>query len=137
MATLAFLDVDLASPDGLRLVDDMARRHGQKLARVAGLVHRLFLLRSPWAPGLRFVGAQALAPGAPDATAEGEVFSLGGCGVTLEDALASCLGEAAERLSQVERPGDVTLAAPVDAVSDRISPPVRSLAQRVLDQSGR
>lgn len=86
------------------------------LAAVASRVQRLFAFRSPWAPGLRFLGAQATSPGWPGA------FSLGGAGTSIEGALVSCLGESAERLSQVERPGDVTVTAAWRAVRDRVAP---------------
>jgi len=86
------------------------------LAAVAGRLQRLFAIRSPWAPGLRFLGAQATPTGWPSA------FSLGGAGTSIEDALVSCLGETAERLSPVERPGDVTVTAPWRTVRDRVAP---------------
>lgn len=78
------------------------------------------------APGLVFVGAQsrpaALIDGAPP-DARG---SHAGTGPDLDSALAACMGEAAEFLSQFERPGD--LAPPDDPAPtadplDALGPP--------------
>lgn len=52
------------------------------------------------APGLVFVGARSR----PEGLAPG---SHSGAGETLDEAFAACLGEAAEYLSQAERPGDL------------------------------
>lgn len=113
MVDIGFLELDLTGTEVPRLLDGIG---DAALATVAGRLDRLFLLRSPWASGLRFVGAQATPAGWP------QPFSLAGGGTTIEGALTACLGEAAERLSQVERPGDVTATAPWAAVSGRIPP---------------
>src|SRR5262245_39509503 len=55
----AMLDIDLDSAPGAALLAALAERHGDALARVSRLPTRLFLLRSPAAPGLRFVGGEA------------------------------------------------------------------------------
>src|SRR5436190_17353908 len=106
MADVRFLDIDAASAEGAALIERVSRRHGERLARVVQRTNGLFLLRSGWAPGLCLVGAQAHAPGLPGATAQG-MFNFGGCGATVEDGLVSCLGETVERLSQIERDGDI------------------------------
>ena len=72
--------------------------------QAARLASRMFLLRSPWAPGLRFIGAETR-PQAPDGDETEQVsFSLSGSGEGLEEAFVSCVGEGIDRLSQIERP---------------------------------
>ena len=87
------LEIDLQSDIGLKPLAALAARHGDAIARVAGMATRLFLLQSHSAPGLRFVGgevdAKCLAwPGALQRS-----FSLAGSAEVLEDALAACIGE--------------------------------------------
>jgi ribosomal protein S12 methylthiotransferase accessory factor len=126
--SIDLLELDLAGQEYKRSIASL-QRHYKNLARVTDLLHRAFLLRSDWAPGLRFVGAQARAqyPGG-----ESELMSVGGCALSLEDALASCLGEAAERLSQVERAGDVHLSASLTEIGDRISTGMAQFLRLVL-----
>jgi hypothetical protein len=80
-AGLDFLDIDLASEQGAALLHAVADRHGASIARAATLASRLFLLRSPWAPGLRFVGGETRAAKCQDRAG---VFNLSGAGETLE-----------------------------------------------------
>lgn len=122
-AIVEVLELDPASPAGAALLRSTAERHGEAIARLAGRLQRMFVLASPWAPGLSFVGAQA-------SSAVG-TLSLAGSGETLEEALASCVGEAAERLSQIERPGDV-LSAPPSAASADMMPAARGLVEAQL-----
>ncbi|BAT61471.1 YcaO-like family protein [Variibacter gotjawalensis] len=95
---IASLDIDLTEGEGAQLAAAVVRAD-PALAQAQKLLTRTFLLRSDWAPGLCFVGAQA--------TYGNQNFSVGGGGLSIERATASCLGEAAERVSQIERPGDV------------------------------
>ena len=103
----AVLDIDLASPQGAALLAATAAAHGPRLAPAAHRLSRLFLIRSPWAPGLRFAGGQAHHDGGPGALCDPRIFSQSGPSETLEGALAACIGEAIEHLSQIERPGDI------------------------------
>jgi ribosomal protein S12 methylthiotransferase accessory factor len=130
--SIDLLELDLAGQEYTGLIAALQRQHGASLARVTDLLHRAFLLRSEWAPGLRFVGAQARAQFANGAS---ELMSVGGCALSVEDALASCLGEAAERLSQVERAGDVHVTASLAEVGDRVSPGVAQFLRLVLGRS--
>jgi thiazole/oxazole-forming peptide maturase SagD family component len=84
------------------------------LSAVAGRLDRLFRIDAPEAPGLALVGGvialsenQALAMGAPAVSVTGNGFSVA-------RALVSCLGEAADILSQFEHDDDVTEAATTD-----------------------
>lgn len=123
MATApAMLDIDLSSPQGQGLLAATAEQFGAPLAVAAQRLDRLFLLRSPWAPGLRFVGGQAVYEGGPDALCDRRVFSLSGPAESLEGAVAACVGEAVELLSQIEQPGDIARTAALDDVaSDMIA----------------
>ena len=59
-------------------------------------------------------------------------FNLAGAGESLEDALVSCIGECVERLSQVERAGDITRnLSCAEAAPDTMSA-ARHLIQEVL-----
>jgi ribosomal protein S12 methylthiotransferase accessory factor len=112
------LDIDLSSPQGRTLLAATAEQQfGAPLAVAAHRLTRLLLLRSPWAPGLRFVGGQAIHEGGPDALCDRRVFSQSGPAETLEAAFASCVGEAVEHLSQIERSSDIARTAPFDDIS--------------------
>lgn len=131
------IDIDVGSGSGLALLAALADRHGAQLAQAASLPRRLFLLQAPWAPGLRLVGGQAdpgrvLSDGAPHPP-----FSLAGSAESLEDALAACVGEAVERLSQIERPGDVSLACSLDDVDPPVSPVVARQIEELVAKSQR
>lgn len=135
-----FHPIDLASPDGAALVGAIADRHGDALAQAATRLERLFLLRSPWAPGLRFVGAQArpvaMAMAAPTAAGASDArISLAGGGETIEDAFVSCVGEAVERLSQFEHHGDGASQRIADA-NGHLSGAVAELVSRQCRQNG-
>lgn len=93
-----------AGAEARRLVATAAARHGPWLIETAGLVDQFLWLRSAAAPGLWFVGATAAIT-----TDDAPPFRIaaGGSGLSPEDALAACLGEAIERTSQRERPGDL------------------------------
>jgi ribosomal protein S12 methylthiotransferase accessory factor len=59
-----------------------------------------FVIRSPWAPGLKYVGALLRVPAA---ARHGELrVSVGGAALDLHAAARSCLGEAVERLGQID-----------------------------------
>jgi ribosomal protein S12 methylthiotransferase accessory factor len=122
------VDLDLASPAGAGLLERLRAGAGESLARAARLPRRLFLLRSPWAPGLHFVGGQvdvaAVVPSMP------HTMPLAGSGETIDEALVSCLAEGIERLSQFERPGDGALAAPLAAVAGRLLPGSQTVLTR-------
>ena len=124
------VDIDFNSSAGLALLATLSDRHGQRLARAATLPGRLFLLRSPWAPGLRLVGGQIdpghlLTPGTFQ-----PAFSVAGSAEGLEDALAACIAEGVERLSQIERPGDVF----VECSLAELDPPVIPVVGRLIKE---
>lgn len=79
---------NFARPGGAVSADSLQAAFGPHL------VHA-FRLAAPDAPGLRFVGAQLQVAGLG-------ALSVGGTGLDDEAAIAGCLGEAFERLSQVD-----------------------------------
>lgn len=101
------LDLDIHSADGAALLAAVRKRHGDEIARAASLLDRLFLLRSPWAPGLRCVGGEITGVSLVSAEGRAHQFSLTGASCSLEDALASCVAEGIERISCIERASDV------------------------------
>ena len=105
-----FLEVDLTSAQGAALQRSVSEKYGPKIVEAASLAGRMFLLRSPWAPGLRFIGAETRRAIGEEGCAEVS-FSLSGSGETLEDAFVSCVGEGIDRLAQIECPTDVTAIA--------------------------
>src|SRR5712671_3232548 len=95
--------LDLYSPSDGKLLDSIASLASAELVAVAERLTRVFSIASPFAPGLRCIGAEIAIDAASNATR----LSVAGNGETLAAALVSCLGEAAEFLSQFERPGDI------------------------------
>jgi ribosomal protein S12 methylthiotransferase accessory factor len=123
--------LDLDSDAGATLLSALAGRHGEAMVRAARLPARLFAIRSPSAPGLCCIGGEVqgssmLTPGFPPAA-----FSVTGSGVCPEDALASCLGEGVERLSQLERPGDVVFESTYDQTI-LVTPAIGGLVQELV-----
>jgi ribosomal protein S12 methylthiotransferase accessory factor len=129
----AVLELNLASPAGTALLQAVSSRHGRTIAEAANGLSRLFLLRSPWAPGLRFVGGVTN----PASDRDGDhSFSVGGAGETIENAFASCIGEALERAAQFEQPGEVYARAPLPDVRDRVLPSALPIIERQLAAAG-
>ena len=127
-----YREIDLASEQGLALLRSAADRYGETIVQAAGIASRLFLLRSPWAPGLRFVGGQTKLEGSDDDGNPFETLSLSGTGETLEEALVSCIGEGIERRAQFERSGDVRARAALPELRDRVMPSLVPLIERQL-----
>ncbi|MFN3745657.1 MAG: YcaO-like family protein [Hyphomicrobiaceae bacterium] len=112
---MRILELRKGSAEETELLEAAAAAHGDWVMAAAALMQRLWLMRSAWAPGLRYIGGLAHAPDV-DAGPASAPLSVGGAGLRLEDALAGCLAEAVERTAQIERDGDVVLSAPLDAV---------------------
>jgi ribosomal protein S12 methylthiotransferase accessory factor len=127
-----YREIDRASEAGKALLRTAAARFGEAIVQAARIATRLFLLRSPWAPGLFFVGGETASPGVDEEGNPLPRLSLGGAGETPEEALVSCLGEGVERLAQFERTGDVCPEAPLCEVRDRVMPAfVPAIAQEL------
>jgi ribosomal protein S12 methylthiotransferase accessory factor len=124
-------DIDMHSGSAAALLKALAARHGAALAEGARLPKRLFLIGSPWAPGLAFVGGEADTQRLPEPPTPATTFSLAGSGERIEDALASCIGECAERLSQVERPGDAVRECTLAEARSEAMPAAVALIERL------
>ena len=99
--------LDLCSPSDGKLLDSIASLASAELVAVAERLTRVFSIASPFAPGLHCIGAEIAIDADPTAASNATRLSVAGNGETLAAALVSCLGEAAEFLSQFERPGDI------------------------------
>jgi ribosomal protein S12 methylthiotransferase accessory factor len=126
-------EIDLGSDFGRALLVALAERHGDAMRRGARLSNRLFRVGSSLAPGLQFVGGEVDAKRAPAPTSLQGSFSLAGSAELLVDALASCVGEGVERLSQIERSGDVIAECCYGEVAHRIAPAAQCLIESVLE----
>lgn len=131
----AFLEIDLASAEGVALQGSVLEKYGPKIVEAASLASRMFLLRSPWAPGLRFIGAETRRAFGGEGSAEVS-FSLSGSGETLEDAFVSCVGEGIDRLAQIECPGDIAAVERLAEIADRAMPAaIGSIEQDMAQQA--
>lgn len=108
MIDLALLDLD--SRSGRSLLDSIASRASTELVALASRLTRVFSMASPFAPGLHCIGGEIAIDADPTLAFPATRLSVAGNGETLEAALVSCLGEAADYLSQFERPGDIGAA---------------------------
>lgn len=129
--------LDLYSRSGGRLLDSIARLASAELVALAGRLTRVFSIASPFAPGLHCIGGEVAIDAHPTLAFNATRLSVAGNGETLETALVSCLGEAADYLSQFERPGDIrTMAAGddrMDFVADGWIAEAMSGAGRAID----
>jgi thiazole/oxazole-forming peptide maturase SagD family component len=88
-------------------LESAANLASSELVALAGRLTRVFSIESQFAPGLHCIGGE-ITIDADSAAAAGAVrLSVAGNGETSAAALVSCLGEAAEFLSQFERPEDI------------------------------
>ena len=103
--------LDLRSRAGEGLLNGVADIASRELVAIAQRLARLFFIASPFAPGFCCIGGEIALDG-DTASAHGMPrLSVTGNGETAEQALVSCLGEAADFLSQFERAGDVAVVA--------------------------
>jgi ribosomal protein S12 methylthiotransferase accessory factor len=131
-----FLELDLCLEQGRALLQSVSDRYGQKIVDAAQLASRIFMLRSPWAPGLRFVGAETKRRVAIEDGRTSLPLSLSGSSERLEGAFVACIGEGIDRLAQIECPGDVELVSSLSGVRDRVWPAaVSSIEQAIAAQN--
>src|SRR5882724_11700484 len=97
----------LHSPAGNDLLNCIAEVASPELIAIAGRLTRIFSIASPFAPGFCCIGGVVTLDDDMAASCGMASLSVTGNGETLAAALVSCLGEAAELVSQFERPGDV------------------------------
>lgn len=127
--------LDTTCGDGADLLQRVTERHGPALAAVARWPGRIFELRSPFADGFSFVGAevdpQRLRPGSGLGN-----LHVGGTGVCAEDALAGCLGECAERLAQVEPAMQAFVQGPMRDLESELFPSARETIGLIVGLNG-
>ncbi|RXT46638.1 hypothetical protein B5V03_17075 [Bradyrhizobium betae] len=102
--------IDISSPPGAELLARASRIASPEVIDIVNRLTRLFAVHSPFAPGFCCIGGEVALGG--DNTGYASLMSVTGNGENFETALVSCLAEAADFLSQVERPGDVEVAGP-------------------------
>lgn len=129
-------EIRFGSSQGLQLLAATSA-NGPAIEAALKRLDRAFVVASPWAPGLCFVGGQA--SHRLSATSAAAVFSLAGSGENLDSALAACAGESVERLSQIERSRDISKTGSADEMSEftlsSIIGRVRQLLQQAPDVS--
>ncbi|MBR0797917.1 YcaO-like family protein [Bradyrhizobium jicamae] len=131
----AFMEVDLRSEQGLALLRAVSDRFGEGITRAASLAQRMFMLRSPWAPALRFMGAETVPQEIGEDMAPA-VYSLSGSGERLEDAFVGCVGEGIDRLAQIARPGDIQSVGPLPKVADNVPQTIAEAVAKDLAAQG-
>jgi ribosomal protein S12 methylthiotransferase accessory factor len=107
---LKLAPLDLSSRSGEDLLDRLASLASAELVALTGRLTRVFSISSPFAPGFHCIGGEIAIDAGPVLALPPTRLSVSGNGETLETALVSCLGEAADYLSQFERPGDIEAA---------------------------
>jgi ribosomal protein S12 methylthiotransferase accessory factor len=139
--SLQLIPLDFRSNQVHELSDAARHLAGDWILSAPKRFERIFVLRSRIAPGLAFVGAQASVYPFDVVTPSPTRLSAGGTGVSLVEALISCMGEGLEFLSQVEREGDATHSGTVDDVRSLLDPDIAAwLAEyqpELLGASGR
>jgi ribosomal protein S12 methylthiotransferase accessory factor len=101
------IPLNLDAVSGGKLLDSIASLAPAGLVAIAARLTRIFSIASPSAPGLHCIGGEIAIEADATVALDAARLSVAGNGETLAAALVSCLGEAAEFLSQFERPGDV------------------------------
>src|SRR6185437_8860482 len=127
-----FLELDLSSEQGHALLRSVSDRYGPKIVDAAGLANRIFMLRSPWSPGVRFVGAETKRRITIEDGHTLLPISLSGSGEALEEAFVSCIGEGVDRLAQIECSGDVTVVSSLSKMRDRVWPAAISSIEHAI-----
>lgn len=99
--------LDLRSELGLEILGKVSETASPALAALASRLSRAFSIASPFAPGFRCIGGTIALHDDEAPATDATELSVTGSGEVLLAALTSCLGEAADQLSQFERSNDV------------------------------
>lgn len=129
-------EIHVASPEGRTLLRQLDAPDTRALQPLASRLQRLFSVGSSWAPGLHFIGAQVPQPSWLNSHSAGPSISLAGSGLEPHEALTSCLGEGAERLSSFHRACDATCTLTVAEAGERVLPSSLELVHERLRQAG-
>jgi ribosomal protein S12 methylthiotransferase accessory factor len=132
--------LDLQSPSGVALLAKVREVASPQIAAMASRLARILIVSSPFAPGFCCVGGEVALNVEQAAAWGGSLISVTGNGESLEAAFVSCLAEAADFISQLERPGDLQRmgspgASPISVASGWIAD-VISGASRPIDWVG-
>ena len=108
-AQLLLTELGYVRPAGVE--PDHETRHRARMLRIAAQFIRIFELSAPEAPGLVAFGAE-IDPATADAQHQGSPpVGVSGIGLSVQEAFQGCVGEGIEYLSQLQRAGDVLIAA--------------------------
>jgi thiazole/oxazole-forming peptide maturase SagD family component len=107
--------LDFDSQPGRDLLQRISDQTSPQLAAMSRRLERAFFVASPFAPGFHCVGGLVPLDEEAASISGSATLSVTGNGDTPEAALRGCLGEAAEYLSQFERPGDIHVRGGDDA----------------------
>src|SRR5258708_1300818 len=99
--------LDLQSSSGIALLAKVREIASPQIAAMVGRLARVLVISSPFAPGFCCIGGEVALDVEQAAAWGGSRISVTGNGESLEAALVSCLAEAADFASQLERPGDI------------------------------
>jgi ribosomal protein S12 methylthiotransferase accessory factor len=128
---LSVREIDLSAKGNAEFLANVKERHGCKILNAARALSRLFILYSPWAPGVSFCGGKTNPVHVPQLKRDLS-FSLGGSAEQLEDAFAACVAEGVERLSQLRHPEDSIVRHSVSGLGARIMPSATRLVNDIL-----
>lgn len=131
---LLLTELGYAGPAGAE--PDRETRHRARLLQAASRFIRIFELAAPDAPGLIAFGAE-VDPASADALHQGSPpASVSGIGLTMQAAFQGCIGEGIEYLSQLQRAGDVIVAADGAEPEATLDQPARKLVVALMSARG-
>jgi ribosomal protein S12 methylthiotransferase accessory factor len=107
------------------------------LLSLAGRLDRVFQLSAPSAPGFFFFGAEVRPEIAGPMHAGAACANVTGKGTSLQEAFESCIGEAAEFLSQLETDADALTQADQSAALAQLDVTSRGFVANLLTTSSR
>jgi len=131
---LLLTELGYARPAGTE--PDQEARHRARLLQAASRFIRIFELAAPDAPGMIAFGAE-VDPASADALHRGSPpAGVSGIGLTMQAAFQGCVGEGIEYLSQLQRAGDVIIAADGAAPGAMLDRPARELVATLMSARG-
>ncbi len=133
-AHLLLTELGYVRPAGAEI--DRETRHRARLLQAASQFIRIFELATPEAPGLVAYGAE-FDPARADALHRvSPPVGVSGIGLTMQEAFQGCVGEGVEYISQLQRAGDVLIAADAIEPAERLDRPARDLVTALMASRG-